>query len=373
MKHNILHINSNFNQSNIHYELTSAFNNEEHVDGRVFFPSIKRGEIKDFNKAEYNNAEFVDRIYCLQPWEKYFFYARNYHMYKEVLKKYEIEKFNYIIAHSLFSNGNLALTLKKKFKIKYMVIVKNTDVNSYFKKRFLLRKKGIEILKNADLIVFSSEAYKNLVVEKYIPTKEKENIIKKSLVIPFGINEFWLKNSYQRKPIKITDRNLKILYVGKINKNKNIELTAKVCQRLIEKNINIQFSVVGECNDNDLKERLMKYKFLNIYPYSSLESILNYYRENDIFIMPSIYESFGLVYAEALSQSLPIIYTKGQGFDGHFPNGFVGCAVDSSSEDELEEAIRYVINNYENLSINAYNSRMKFSWESVARTVLEMI
>ena len=37
------------------------------------------------------------------------------------------------------------------------------------------------------------------------------------------------------------------------------------------------------------------------------------YRENDIYVMPSIIETFGLVYAEAMSQGLPVIYTRGQG------------------------------------------------------------
>ena len=38
---------------------------------------------------------------------------------------------------------------------------------------------------------------------------------------------------------------------------------------------------------------------------------------NDIFVMPSVTELL-LVYAEAMSQGLPVIYTRGQGFDGQF-------------------------------------------------------
>jgi len=44
--------------------------------------------------------------------------------------------------------------------------------------------------------------------------------------------------------------------------------------------------------------------------------------------MPSITETFGLVYAEALSQGLPVLYTRGQGFDRQFEEGEVGYAVD---------------------------------------------
>lgn len=41
--------------------------------------------------------------------------------------------------------------------------------------------------------------------------------------------------------------------------------------------------------------------------------IIDVYRDSDIFVMPSKFETFGLVYVEALTQGLHLIYTKGQG------------------------------------------------------------
>lgn len=55
--------------------------------------------------------------------------------------------------------------------------------------------------------------------------------------------------------------------------------------------------------------------------------------------MPSFTESFGLVYAEAMSQGLPVIYSKGQGFDGQFAEGVVGYHVDAHDPEELCENI----------------------------------
>ena len=48
--------------------------------------------------------------------------------------------------------------------------------------------------------------------------------------------------------------------------------------------------------------------------------------------MTSLGESFGLTYAEAMSQGVPVIYSKGQGFDGQFKEGVVGYHVDPLSE-----------------------------------------
>ena len=54
--------------------------------------------------------------------------------------------------------------------------------------------------------------------------------------------------------------------------------------------------------------------------------MIPFYKSAHIFVMPSLTETFGIVFIEALSQGLPLIYTKGQGIDGYFPQGFVGYA-----------------------------------------------
>ena len=48
---------------------------------------------------------------------------------------------------------------------------------------------------------------------------------------------------------------------------------------------------------------------------------------NDLFIMPSLNETFGLVFIEALTQNLPIIYTIHEGVYGYFEDNKYGVAV----------------------------------------------
>ena len=47
-------------------------------------------------------------------------------------------------------------------------------------------------------------------------------------------------------------------------------------------------------------------------------------KEHQIFAMPSFNETFGLVYIEALSQNLPILYTKSEGIYKYFEEGHFG-------------------------------------------------
>ena len=80
--------------------------------------------------------------------------------------------------------------------------------------------------------------------------------------------------------------------------------------------------------------------------------------------MPSIHETFGLVYIEALSQNLPVVFTKGQGIDGLFDES-VGVGVNAFSVEEISEAIKKILKNpkgYNNKQI-CFND---FNWDIIA-------
>ena len=89
------------------------------------------------------------------------------------------------------------------------------------------------------------------------------------------------------------------------------------------------------------------------------------YRENDIFVMPSITETFGLVYPEAMSQGLPLIYTRGQGFDGQLEDGKVGYSVDCDNPKEIAERIVDITKEYNQLSSNSIANCNRFSWNNI--------
>lgn len=61
------------------------------------------------------------------------------------------------------------------------------------------------------------------------------------------------------------------------------------------------------------------------------------------FVMPSLRESFGLVFVEALFAGLPIIYPKGASVDGYFDGLPFAIKVDARSTRQIGEAIYHVL------------------------------
>jgi glycosyltransferase involved in cell wall biosynthesis len=56
-------------------------------------------------------------------------------------------------------------------------------------------------------------------------------------------------------------------------------------------------------------------------------------------LLPSVNETFGMVYLEALLAGVPVLYTRGTGIDGHLDGLSVGVGVAAGAVDEIAAAI----------------------------------
>ncbi len=76
------------------------------------------------------------------------------------------------------------------------------------------------------------------------------------------------------------------------------------------------------------------------------EEIDKYYKSTQAFLLPSISETFGMVYAESLLNGTPIMYSKDYlGFDGYFDG--VGVGVNPKSVESIKDGIIDLLDNSE--------------------------
>lgn len=336
---------------------------------------IKLGnKVKVFNAV--TNKTKIDKKYkcimddlvihseCFNKWDRYIYPLKQLKIYKALISSYKVEQFEIIHSHTLFNGGYAAYLVKKHFGVPYVVSVRNTDINVFLKIPFF-KNVANKIVNNASGIQFLSMPYKEQFINKFVNDEMKESVNQKSVVINNGLEEFWLDHKAKGKVIN-NKREIKILCVGKIDKNKNINTTVKALNILISKGYKIELTIVGQIIDKEVFEEIKKVNFVKIIPYLTKEELIDVYRENHIFVMPSITETFGRVYAEAMTQGLPVIYTRGQGFDGIFEDGCVGYGVPSNDDENISECIIKVLEDYKNMSARCIDNCVKFDWNIIA-------
>lgn len=354
-----------------------------YVYNRTFYKSLFNDQIKkglnvrvfaSIRKGSYGTAktigDYVDVSQDFHLIERFFFYTKQRKSLKSAERIYDFSKVKFVHAHSLFTNGYVAYRIFKKYGVPYVVMVRNGDLNVFMKYAFYLRRTIMNVLLNAKAIVFLSEPYKKLFIDKYVKKSLKKTIVDKSHVIPNGVNEFWAKHEFLEK--KVIHKPLHLLYAGEITRNKNIGSVLEAVNGLNKSGFDVEYSVVGKVLDKRIQKQIEHNRYAKYLGFLGKEDLMKIYRENDIFIMPSFTESFGLVYVEAMTQGLPVIYSKGQGFDAQFPEGTVGYHVESSNVNDIANVIKMIAEKFESISGNCVEASRKFSWNDISNEFIAL-
>jgi len=153
-------------------------------------------------------------------------------------------------------------------------------------------------------------------------------------VIPYGFPEVMQKKEYP----PLNNRKLKILFVGGLSQRKGLSYLFEAVKGMENK---VELTIVGNKavdNCNSLNIALEEHQWI---PSLSHDQVLACMRENDVFVFPSLFEGFGMVITEAMSQGVPVITTDRTAGPDVIENGVNGWIVRPGSS----IAIKKVLNN----------------------------
>jgi glycosyltransferase involved in cell wall biosynthesis len=192
-------------------------------------------------------------------------------------------------------------------------------------------------------------------------------------VIPYGFPSVINSRDY----LSVTKyRRLKILFVGGLSQRKGISYLFNAVEALKE---HVELTIVGykaSHNCPALDAALAKHRWIPSLPHAE---VLKLMQASDVLIFPSLFEGFGLVITEAMSQGTPVITTDrtaGPDLIEHSHNGWL---VEAGSTEALELAIEKLLS-HPNLIVDAGKAAMetarrrpwKIYGEELARVLLKL-
>lgn len=307
----------------------------------------------------------VELARVVKPYHRLFYHLKCRAIYRALKERVDLASCDLIHAANLFSDGGVAYRAYKERSIPYIVAVRNTDVNFFLRLVPHTWLTGWRILLHARKIVFVSTSLMERFSRSWVIRPILSRIRDKFILQPNGVDDFWCDQVRHEQTV-----NHRILYAGELTELKNIpRLVEAVAALRGEAGFeDATLTLVGSTHRSTprVKALLEVHKeWINyLGEIKNKSQLCDIYREHSIFAMPSRYETFGLVYVEALSQNLAILYTRGQGVDGLFSEA-AGESVDSSSVEEIKEALARMLNNR-----SAYSNREidfeRFRWRNIA-------
>jgi glycosyltransferase involved in cell wall biosynthesis len=255
-----------------------------------------------------------------------------------IINKNNIE-FDFIHAHFTWTAGYVAAKLKEIYKKPFLLTVhednerlfdeyNSKDQNIYF------------VWRSADIII--------RVNRNTIPLISKFN--NNVIYISNGLNSdlFTPKSKIEAiQKLKLPLQKYILLNVAALEKQKGHFFLIQAMKILVENNNNIICFIIG---DGGLKNNIQKHinklnlqnniKLLGALPHKEIATWMN---ACDIFVLPSISESFGIVQIEAMACGKPIIATINGGSEEIITSDKVGYLCKNKDQNDLAEKIKLAL------------------------------
>jgi glycosyltransferase involved in cell wall biosynthesis len=214
------------------------------------------------------------------------------------------------------------------------------------------------VLRSANYVIVFSKDQKRDVHRQYgIP-------IDKLKVISNGVEK-----KFYNDQLRFLHQEIRLLFVGRLSFQKNLE---QLFYALDGITIKYKLNIVGDGEyENNLKKIVkdLKLKKVNFLGRADNKKLLDFYREADIFVLPSEREGMPLVLLESMAMGLPIIATDVTGNRELVKDGENGKLVPYSDEKALRDALIYISNNkglYDKLSRNSRKLAESYTWDNIA-------
>ena len=217
----------------------------------------------------------------------------------------------------------------------------------------------------ADLVLTVSELACNSYVEAGVPEK-------KVVTVPMGVDESRFatpsgtKSSARSEPFTF-------LLVGHADKRKGTDILLKASRRLYTDGVNHRVQVAGRIDEDIFSGGASTIELLG---YLNAERLEKAYKQADVLVLPSRFDSFGRVVVEAMATGLPALVSEDVGAKQVLTEGENGWTVPAENVDALAEQMRWCVEHRDRVAemqAAAVRAAQDYTWAAYRERVKEVI
>lgn len=170
--------------------------------------------------------------------------------------------------------------------------------------------------------------------------------------------------------------NKRFLMVGRNFERKGGRVLLKAFERLLKSHPDATLTVIGPDNIGR-HQNVENMGFVDKRSEHGMETLLTAYERSSVFVMPSLYEPFGIAFAEAMAHRLPCIGTDGCAMPEIIGEGKTGFVVAPYDDVALSDRMIQLVENprlCKQMGDEGYAKYLeRFNWNSVTDKILTEI
>lgn len=302
------------------------------------------------------------------------------------------ENIRYDILHSHYwLSGRVALQLRRTLQVP-MVHMSHTlgypknSAAQYAWEREPLQRLRVEneVLTQSDNLVAESEASRQHMIQDYDVAPRRIQ------VIPCGVDPAIFSPQDRQKARQILDlpEGPLLLFVGRLQPLKGIDTLLRAAQEVRQTHKDVHVLIVGggvdaqDRHDTQELQRLQQLtvdlgltqqvRFIRAQPQPVLAQ---YYAAADVFVMPSHYESFGMVVLEAMACGTPVVASRVGGLASTVEHGHTGFLAPVGNAHAFTQAIRQLLTEpalWQACSTASQRRAQTFTWPRIVEQTLQL-
>jgi len=246
-----------------------------------------------------------------------------------------------------------------------------------------------QIARFSDRIVIATPAERDQLINLYGADENKLT------VIPPGVDTsrfYPIPEDEARSVIGIPTGNCMILFVGRIEPLKGIETLLRAIALLLKteeiNECNYYLAIIGGEPDSNgdesdsemtrlqnLSRELGIHELVIFLGKRSQDTLPYYYSAAQVVVVPSLYESFGMVALEAMACGIPVIASQVGGLAYLVRDGKTGYVVPDGNPKALKQALQKLIENpdlREQMCSQAVDYARSYDWSVISRKVSKL-